>query len=158
MPAVTTIPKTVSMEEACDNLALSKGTSDGTAGTMYRHAVITNNGTHPCTMTGYPAVFMHEDAGMSVAVTSNALVLPAAVTLTPGGGGPCGSRPSERCKFCVWHDFMYRTDNKHASFIFAGACNTPRDCFRRECLLRVFGYRASARRINYNALRLFWYT
>ncbi len=82
----STTPSAVSMSTACGKLSLSKGTSEGTAGTMYWHAVITNNGTYACTLTGYPAAFVRDGASVSVAAVSNALYTPAAVTLAPAGG------------------------------------------------------------------------
>jgi len=71
----------------CSHLALSQGTSSGAAGTIYKNAVITNNGTGNCTLTGYPAVFMVDGGGTQLGsgAAPNALYAVAAVTLTPGG-------------------------------------------------------------------------
>lgn len=76
----------VSTAIACGHLSLSKGTSDGTAGTIYWHAVLTNNGPHYCQLTGYPAAFMSDAASVSVGAASNALYQPVAVTLAANGG------------------------------------------------------------------------
>lgn len=76
----------VSMSAACSNLTLGKGSSEGTAGTMYWHVVITNSGSYACTLTGYPVAFMTDTSGVSVSAMSNALYTPVAVTLAAHGG------------------------------------------------------------------------
>ena len=79
-------PPQVAAANSCNGLVLSKGTSEGTAGTMYWHAVITNNGSQPCSLTGYPAAFMHDAKGTDVAAQSNPLYTPSAVSLAAHGG------------------------------------------------------------------------
>ncbi|HVU59480.1 MAG TPA: DUF4232 domain-containing protein, partial [Candidatus Saccharimonadales bacterium] len=77
---------TVSMATACGHLTLSKGSSDGTAGTIYWHAVITNAGAYACKLAGYPAAFMTDAGSISLAAASNSLYAPATVTLAAHGG------------------------------------------------------------------------
>lgn len=43
---------------APQNLSIKMGSSDGAAGTMYRHVVVTNKTTRSCTIAGYPTVFL----------------------------------------------------------------------------------------------------
>ncbi|HEX4662470.1 MAG TPA: DUF4232 domain-containing protein [Candidatus Saccharimonadales bacterium] len=71
---------------ATSNLSLSMGTSDGTAGTIYRHAVITNNGSTTCTLGGYPAAFLVDNHGSQLGsgAASNALYTPVSITLAHG--------------------------------------------------------------------------
>jgi hypothetical protein len=45
------------------NLSLSQGKTDGAAGTLYKHAVVTNNGSSMCRLTGYPAAFLLDSGG-----------------------------------------------------------------------------------------------
>ncbi|HSX33188.1 MAG TPA: DUF4232 domain-containing protein [Candidatus Saccharimonadales bacterium] len=71
---------------ACGNLQLSQGTSDGTAGTIYKHAVVTNNGTQTCTLSGYPAVYLLNAGGqhLGAAAAQNALYPNTTVSVAPG--------------------------------------------------------------------------
>ncbi len=79
-------PAKNSSTDTCNNLSLAKGTSDGTAGTMYWHAVITNNGTKDCSVTGYPVTTMTDDQGGSVnALKSN--LYPTELVTIPANGG-----------------------------------------------------------------------
>jgi len=80
------IAATISQNAACGHLTLGKGASDGTAGTLYWHAVITNTGDYACRLAGYPAAFMTDAAGVSAGAVSNALYTPALVTLAAHGG------------------------------------------------------------------------
>lgn len=68
------------------DLQLSLGTSEGTAGTIYRHAVITNNGSATCTLSGYPAGFLVNGSGsvLGGGAASNALYTPTTITLAHG--------------------------------------------------------------------------
>ena len=73
----------------CDpkNLSLSKGSSEGTAGTIYTHAVVTNNGSATCTLTGYAAAFLTGGDGsvLGGGAAANSLNTPTAVSLSHGG-------------------------------------------------------------------------
>lgn len=72
---------------ACTSLSLSQGSSSGTAGTIYKDAVLTNTDSMSCTLTGYPAVFMLDSHGTQVGggAAPNSLYPISTVTLTPGG-------------------------------------------------------------------------
>lgn len=78
------------MASACAsaNLSLGMGTAEGTAGTIYKHAVVTNNGNKSCMLTGYPAAFLVNSSGMVLGsgAEANPLYAPAMVTLAAGGG------------------------------------------------------------------------
>lgn len=70
-----------------DDLSLSMGTSEGTAGTIYKHAVLTNTSGASCTITGYPAAFLVDGSGgvLGDGAASSALYTPVAITLAAGG-------------------------------------------------------------------------
>ena len=70
------------------NLALSMGASDGTAGTIYRHAVVTNHGSTACTLTGYPAAFLLTSAAavLGSGAAANPLYAPSTITLAAHTG------------------------------------------------------------------------
>ena len=70
----------------CTKLSLQKGAADGTAGTVYWHVVITNNGDNECQLIGYPAAFMKDAANISIGAASNALYSPTTVLLAAHGG------------------------------------------------------------------------
>lgn len=72
---------------AASDLQLSMGSSEGTAGTIYRHAVITNNGKSSCTLTGYPAAFLVDSHGLVLGggAASNPLYAPSTITLAAHG-------------------------------------------------------------------------
>jgi hypothetical protein len=63
------------------------GTSDGTAGTIYKHAVVTNTSSKQCTITGYPAAFLVSGSGsvLGGGAASNSLYTPSVITLAAGG-------------------------------------------------------------------------
>jgi hypothetical protein len=69
------------------NLGMSMGMTSGTAGTIYKDAVVTNHGSKSCTLTGYPAAFLLNTQGtiLGTGAASNALYKPATITLTPEG-------------------------------------------------------------------------
>lgn len=71
----------------CAHVTLSQGSSSGAAGTIYKHAVLTNAGSTTCTITGYPGVFMRNASNMQVGngAAANALYAVTTVTLSPGG-------------------------------------------------------------------------
>jgi len=70
----------------CTELSLQKGTSNGTEGTIYWHIVIINNGDMACELTGYPAAFMSDAAGVHIGASSNSLYTPTAISLAAHGG------------------------------------------------------------------------
>lgn len=65
----------------CKDLTLEKGESNGTAGTVYWRAIITNNGERACRLTGYPAAFMKDTETHTIAATSNSLYQPSTVVI-----------------------------------------------------------------------------
>lgn len=71
-----------------DNLHLSMGDSSGAAGTIYRNAVITNQGDNDCTLTGYTGAYLTDGGGMQLGAgaIANALYMPAQITLGAHGG------------------------------------------------------------------------
>ncbi len=73
---------------AASNLALSMGTADGTAGTIYRHAVVTNHGSGACTLAGYPAAFLLTSAAavLGSGAAASPLYTPSTITLAAHTG------------------------------------------------------------------------
>jgi hypothetical protein len=61
------------------------GPNDGTAGTQYQHATITNNGQQSCTLTGYPTAVLLDDLGLQLgsAALANTHYTPQTITLAP---------------------------------------------------------------------------
>ncbi len=84
-PPPSTLPSQVS-SNPCAYLALSKGTSEGTAGTMYWHVVITNNNAQACTLKGYPDKASVSDGTFATTVENKDLYPKVNVTLAANGG------------------------------------------------------------------------
>ncbi len=84
------VPKTIAVAvQSCKpaDLTLSEGASEGTAGTIYKHAVVTNSSTHNCSIVGFPAVFLDNASGTALgdgAAPSPTLPV-TSITLVPGG-------------------------------------------------------------------------
>lgn len=70
---------------APQNLSIKMGVSDGTAGTMYHHVVVTNKATQPCTLTGYPTAFLLGSNGVTLgqAAGATSTYAPAKIKLEP---------------------------------------------------------------------------
>jgi hypothetical protein len=70
------------------DLNLSMGGSSGAAGTIYRNAVITNNGSKDCTLTGYTGAYLLDSSDVQAGngAIANSLYTPTEVTLAAGGG------------------------------------------------------------------------
>ncbi len=68
------------------DMRLSIGTSDGTAGTIYTNADITNQGTGSCTLGGYPTAFLTNTTGGPVGsgAVPSTLYAPSGLTIAPG--------------------------------------------------------------------------
>ncbi|HJP96626.1 MAG TPA: DUF4232 domain-containing protein [Candidatus Saccharimonadales bacterium] len=70
------------------NLQLSMGDSSGAAGTIYRNAVVTNQGDNDCTLTGYTGAYLMDASNVQLGsgAIANALYTPAQITLGAHGG------------------------------------------------------------------------
>lgn len=68
------------------NLRIHIGKSDGTAGTVYRHVVITNEGTRACQLAGYPTAFLLNSSHTVIGSGSlaNPLYTPSMIVLAAG--------------------------------------------------------------------------
>jgi len=86
-PSLEDIAKQATQISGCGSLSLSQGHSDGTAGTIYKDAVITNSGTATCTVSGYPTVKLLDSTGalLGSAAGQNNLYPSATVAISPGG-------------------------------------------------------------------------
>ncbi len=86
--AITVPTLAVTSAPTCQaqDVVLSQGTADGTAGTIYKHAVITNTGSHKCTLAGYPAAFLLDSHGavLGGGAADNPLYSPVSLTLSAG--------------------------------------------------------------------------
>lgn len=69
----------------CPKLTLTMGNSEGTAGTTYWHAVITNNDSAACTLNGYPRALVN-DTALVVEAKKNTVYQASSVTLAANGG------------------------------------------------------------------------
>ncbi len=69
------------------NLSLAMGSSDGTAGTIYHHVVVTNRALQSCLLTGYPAAFLLDSHSnvLGLGAGSNSLYAPTSVTIASHG-------------------------------------------------------------------------
>ncbi len=86
-PSLEQIAQQAAGMSACASMQLSQGTSDGTAGTIYTHAVVTNIGSTTCTLTGYPTVKLLDGGGavLGVEAAHNSLYPATTVSVAPGG-------------------------------------------------------------------------
>lgn len=67
------------------NLSIKMVASDGAAGTIYHHVVVTNKTNRSCTITGYPTVFMLASNDVVLGQGAGALstYTPTKITLIP---------------------------------------------------------------------------
>jgi hypothetical protein len=67
------------------NLSIKMGSSEGAAGTIYRHVVVTNKTTQNCTISGYGTVFLMNTSNtvLGQGASPTTLYPPAKVTLAP---------------------------------------------------------------------------
>ena len=78
---------------ACSHIAATAGQSQGAAGTITGVVTVTNAGTAPCTVDGYPTVGLYSGSGapltvtmvngLTVSITPQASAPPSSVTLAP---------------------------------------------------------------------------
>jgi hypothetical protein len=96
----TSVPSTTSTTGAaaaagCNHISATSGQGQGAAGTITGTVTVTNTGSTPCTVNGYPnlALFSGSGAPLTVTVVNGLTVsisppadgAPAAVTLAPAG-------------------------------------------------------------------------
>jgi len=74
------------LADACGQVMLSQGTSEGAAGTTYWHAVLTNEGDQDCSLSGYPVATMVDGVGVTVKATNNSIYETDLVTIPANGG------------------------------------------------------------------------
>ncbi len=84
-PKTATNTSESAVQSGCSKLVLSKGTSEGTAGSTYWHIIITNNGDASCKLSGYPKVVVN-DTKIALTAKKNTVYTDANVTLAPKGG------------------------------------------------------------------------
>ncbi|WP_035739608.1 DUF4232 domain-containing protein [Parafrankia elaeagni] len=87
-PATTEVTDVKDGPPTCAASGLTAVVADleGAAGHVYGHLVLTNSGSTPCTITGYPGVSVVDDAGRQIGAPADRTG-PAGepVTLAPGG-------------------------------------------------------------------------
>lgn len=64
------------------NLQLTAGQSQGAAGTIYQHMVLTNTGRRTCRISGYPTAFLYGSNGFALGNSAAAAAQPAPVNIT----------------------------------------------------------------------------
>jgi Protein of unknown function (DUF4232) len=85
-PSPTPSPTAHSSACGASQLTLSLGQSQGAAGSFYTPLVLTNRGSAPCTMFGYPGVSYVAANGGTLGVSASRISgHVATVTLAPGG-------------------------------------------------------------------------
>lgn len=78
---------TASTADTCSDLALSRGSSyDMGGGATEWHAVITNNGSQSCTLTGYPGAYIKDSNSVVIGATDDPLYDLNTVKLAANGG------------------------------------------------------------------------
>lgn len=84
---------------ACSHISAAAGQSQGAAGTITGVVTVTNTGTTPCTVDGYPTVALYSGSGAPLTVTMmNGLT----VSVSPQAGAPPSSvtiAPSATAQF-----------------------------------------------------------
>lgn len=88
-----TTSSTAAASAACSHISASPGQGQGAAGTITGLITVTNTGTSPCTVNGYPTMALFSGSGasltvtmvngLSVSVSSAANAPPSAVTVAP---------------------------------------------------------------------------
>jgi hypothetical protein len=84
---------------ACSHISAAAGQSQGAAGTITGVVTVTNTGTAPCTVDGYPTVALYSGSGAPLTVT---MVNGLSVSVTPQAGAPASSvtiAPSSTAQF-----------------------------------------------------------
>jgi Domain of unknown function (DUF4232) len=84
---------------ACSHISAAAGQSQGAAGTITGVVTVTNTGSTPCTVDGYPTVALYSGSGAPLTVT---MVNGLTVSVTPQAGAPPSSvtiAPSSSAQF-----------------------------------------------------------
>ena len=91
--SASTTSSTAAGSAACSHISASAGQSQGAAGTITGVITVTNTGTTPCTVDGYPTVGLYSGSGapltvtmvngLTVSVTPQASAAPTSVTIAP---------------------------------------------------------------------------
>lgn len=84
---------------ACNHISAAAGAPQGAAGTGTGVVTVTNTGTTPCTVDGYPTVALYSGSGAPLTVT---MVNGLSVSVTPQAGAPPSSvtiAPSSTAQF-----------------------------------------------------------
>jgi Protein of unknown function (DUF4232) len=91
--SASTTSTTALATPACSHISASAGQSQGAAGTITGVVTVTNTGTTPCRVDGYPTMALYSGSGapltvtmvngLTVSVTPQASAPPSSVTITP---------------------------------------------------------------------------
>lgn len=89
----TTTSSTAVASPACSHISAAAGQGQGAAGTITGVVTVTNTGTSPCTVDGYPTIALYSGSGapltvtivngLSVSVSPQASAPPSSVTIAP---------------------------------------------------------------------------
>ncbi len=83
--APSTTSTTATASAACNQIAATPGQGQGAAGTITGTVTITNTGSTPCTVDGYPKLALFSGSGAPLTVT---LVNGLTVTISPPANAP----------------------------------------------------------------------
>ena len=91
--SASTTSSTAAGSAACSHISAAAGQSQGAAGTITGVVTVTNTGTTPCTVDGYPTMGLYSGSGapltvtivngLTVSVTPQASAPPSSVTIAP---------------------------------------------------------------------------
>jgi hypothetical protein len=91
--SASTTSSTAAGSAACNHISAANGQSQGAAGTITGVVTVTNTGTTPCTVNGYPTMALYSGSGapltvtmvngLTVSVTPQASAPPSSVTIAP---------------------------------------------------------------------------
>ena len=84
----STTSSTAAGSAACSHISAAAGQSQGAAGTITGVITVTNTGTTPCTVDGYPTMALYSGSGAPLMVT---MVNGLTVSVTPQASAPPSS-------------------------------------------------------------------
>ena len=139
-PTVTATPSTDATAVCTrDTLKITYQGTDNTAGHFHGVLTFTNTGAAPCSMNGYPIVYMGQEEAegtQGAASTNDTSTSPTLVTVAPGASAHAATTITDAGIVCdpvdttyliaappVAHPFDYATDAEHVYDVDVQACN-----------------------------------
>jgi hypothetical protein len=122
-----------------DSLKITYQGTDNTAGHFHGMLTFTNTGSAPCSMNGYPIVYLGQEEAegtQGAASTNDTSSSPALVTVAPGAAAHAATTITDAGVVCepvdtsylvaappLTHPFVYDTDGEHVYNVNVQACN-----------------------------------